>query len=371
VREGASLEILLVTAPGLESALAEEAREAGFAATGTISGGVILRGGWPDVWRANLVVRGAAKVLVRIGAFHALHLAQLDKRARAFPWGEFLREDVPVHVEAVCRKSRIYHSKAAAQRIATAITEELGAPLSEEAGIVIKARIENDRVTLSLDSSGELLHKRGSKQAMAKAPMRENMAALFLRLCGYDGREPVLDPLCGSGTFVIEAAEWAAGLAPGRNRSFAFEALAGFDAAAWADLRDAPAHARSSGLVFQGSDRDAGAITAAGANAARAGVSAITRFERKVISDIAPPPGPPGLVIMNPPYGTRIGEAKKLEALYVSIGRVLRERFAGWRVGLITSNDGLARKTGLPWEKPTAPILHGGLRVKLWQTRLT
>jgi putative N6-adenine-specific DNA methylase len=206
---------------------------------------------------------------------------------------------------------------------------------------------------------------------MAKAPMRENMAALLLRLCGFDGREPVLDPLCGSGTFVIEAAEWAAGLAPGRNRSFAFEALAGFDAAAWADLRDAPAHARSSGLVFQGSDRDAGAITAAGANAARAGVTDVTRFERKAISDITPPEGTPGLVIMNPPYGTRIGEAKKLEALYVSIGRVLRERFAGWRVGLITSNDGLARKTGLPWEKPSAPILHGGLRVKLWQTRLT
>jgi putative N6-adenine-specific DNA methylase len=208
---------------------------------------------------------------------------------------------------------------------------------------------------------------------MAKAPMRENMAALLLRLCGYDGREPVLDPLCGSGTFVIEAAEWAAGLHPGRNRSFAFEQLATFRPDAWRELRTTTikSAAVEKELMFHGSDRDAGAITAASANATRAGVSAITRFERKAISDIAPPEGPPGLVIMNPPYGARIGEAKKLEALYVSIGKVMHERFAGWRVGLITSNDGLARKTGLPWTNPSAPILHGGLRVKLWQTRLT
>jgi putative N6-adenine-specific DNA methylase len=366
-----TFEILLVTAPGLESPLADEAREAGFAVKGQIAGGVLLQGGWPDVWRANLVLRGAARVLVRIGEFHAVHLAQLDKRSRSFPWADFLRADTPVHVEATCRKSRIYHSKAAAQRITTAITEELGAPINDDAEIAIKARIENDLVTLSIDASGELLHKRGSKQAMAKAPMRENMAALFLRMCGYDGKEPVLDPMCGSGTFIIEAAEWAAGLAPGRNRSFAFEKLATFDEKAWRALKLSPALGEGverRQAHFFGSDRDAGAIAASQANAERSGVSHLAHFEKTTVSEIAPPPGPPGLVICNPPYGARIGEEKKLTGLYAALGKSLRERFTGWRVGLITSNERLARTTGLPFGKASAPILHGGLRIRLFQT---
>lgn len=367
------LEVLLVTTPGLESALADEARGAGFAVTGKIAGGVLLKGGWRDVWRANLALRGAARVLVRIGQFHAVHLAQLDKRSRAFPWAQFLRSDAPVNVDVTCRKSRIYHSKAAAQRIATAITEELGAPLHDEAEIIIKARIENDLVTLSLDTSGELLHKRGSKQAMAKAPMRENMAALFLRLCDYNGSEPVLDPMCGSGTFVIEAAEWAAGLAPGRNRAFAFEKLATFDEKAWRALKLSPPLGEGLGVGrpqvhFFGSDRDAGAIKASQANATRAAVSHLIHFEKKTVSEIAPPPGPPGLVICNPPYGMRIGDEKKLATLYAALGTSLRERFIGWRVGLITGNERLARATGLPFGKPSAPVLHGGLRVHLFQT---
>jgi putative N6-adenine-specific DNA methylase len=367
--EHGHFEILLVSAPGLEEPLAEEARERGFAVMGQIAGGVLVKGGWPEVWRANLVLRGAARVLVRIGGFHAVHLAQLDKRSRSFPWADFLRADIPVQVEATCRKSRIYHSKAAAQRITTAITEELGAPISDDTEVILKARIENDLVTLSIDTSGELLHKRGSKLAMAKAPMRENMAALLLRMCGYNGNEPVLDPMCGSGTFVIEAAEWAAGLAPGRNRSFAFEKLATFDEKSWQKLQSSPPQGEGQQHAhFFGSDRDAGAIAASQANATRAGVSHLTHFEKKTVSEITPPPGPPGLIICNPPYGTRIGEEKKLVSLYAAFGKSLRERFPGWRVGIITSNERLARATSLPFGEPSAPILHGGLRVRLFQT---
>ncbi len=148
---------------------------------------MIVRGRWLDVWRANLEIRGASKVFVRIGAFRVLHLAQLDKRwARRFPWAETLRRDVPLRIDVTCRKSRIYHAGAAAQRIATAIREELGAPVTPDADLCIKARIEDDLCTFSIDSSGELLHKRGHKQAIGKAPMRETMAALFpatMRIC--------------------------------------------------------------------------------------------------------------------------------------------------------------------------------------------
>jgi putative N6-adenine-specific DNA methylase len=234
--------------------------------------------------------------------------------------------------------------------------------------VVLKARIEDDLVTFSLDTSGDGLHKRGAKQAMAKAPMRETMAALFLRQCGYRGDEPVMDPMCGSGTFVIEAAEIAMDLAPGRARHFAFEQLKSFDAKAWAAMR-AALRPKDTVFTFHGSDRDAGAITAATANAARAGVESLCTFARKPVSEIAPPAGPTGLIIMNPPYGARIGDKKKLMALYAAVGQVLRERFTGWRVGIITNDDALARATGLALKKGV-PVLHGGLRVWLYQTTL-
>jgi putative N6-adenine-specific DNA methylase len=361
------LEIFLVAAPGLEAALAEEARDLGFGDVRPEPGGVSFPGGWPDVWRANLAVRGAAKVLVRVGEFRAMHLAQLDKRARKFPWAEVLRTDVPVKVEATCRASRIYHAGAAAQRIATAIREELGAPVEDTAELRVMARIADDLCTLSLDTSGEPLHRRGHKEEVGKAPMRETLAAQFLRECGYRGTETVVDPMCGSGTFVLEAAEIAAGLLPGRSRSFAFERLATFDPAAWAAMKGQAA-ATDTPVRFLGFDRDAGAVRMSTANAARAGITGITRFAQGDVADLEPPEGPPGLVIVNPPYGARIGNRKLLFALHARLGNVLKERFRGWRVGLVTSDAGLAKATGLPFAPPGPPVPHGGLKVRLHRT---
>ncbi|MBP1807052.1 THUMP domain-containing class I SAM-dependent RNA methyltransferase [Rubellimicrobium aerolatum] len=363
----APFDIYLVAPPGLEPALAAEAAEKGFADPVPSMGGVTLRGGWPEVWRANLELRGATKVLARIGSFRALHLAQLDKRARKFPWGDILRPDQPVKVEATCKGSRIYHAGAAAQRIETALREELGVPIADDAGIRLLARIEDDLCTFSVDASGELLHKRGHKEAVNKAPMRETLAALVLRECGYTGAEPVLDPMCGSGTFVIEAAEIALGLPPGRSRSFAFERLATFDPAAWDRLRRPPAP-RPVPFRFLGSDRDSGAVAMSRANAGRAGVAGVAEFLCQPISDLRRPEGPPGLVIVNPPYGTRIGNKKPLFGLYAALGEVLRERFAGWRVGLVTSEPSLARATGLPFAPLGPAVAHGGLSVHLHRT---
>ncbi len=361
-----AFEIFLVAIPGLEEPLCAEALEKGFSGAKQTTGGVSFQGTWNDVWRANLELRGASRVLARIGSFHAAHVAQLDKRARAFPWRDVLRKDVPVQVEATCRKSKIYHSGAATQRIATAIREELGAPIEAGADVVIMARIENDLVTISVDTSGGHLHKRGHKEAIAKAPIRETMAAMFLRQCGYTGSETVIDPMCGSGTFVIEAAEIALGLAPGRNRSFAFEKLKTFNASKWATLKSDHAKPQGDAIKLYGFDRDAGAIVAATANATRAGVSDVTAFRKQSISDLTPPEGPPGLIICNPPYGTRIGDKKPLFDLYGAFGKVLRERFKGWRVGFVTADAELAKATGLQLS-PLAPVLHGGLRVKLYQ----
>lgn len=362
-------DIFLVATPGLETPLADEARAAGFSDAKIIDGGVTFSGAWPDVWRASLILRGATRILARVASFRAMHLAQLDKRARKLPWSEILRPDVPVQVEASCKRSRIYHAGAAAQRVATAIGEELGAPITDDADLRIMVRIEDDLVTISIDTTGASLHKRGFKEGVAKAPMRETMAAMFLAQCGYSGTEPVLDPMCGSGTFVIEAAEIALGLNPGRERSFAFEQLPGFDATVWSKLRAASSTCATT-QSFYGFDRDAGAIRMANDNAARAGVADLTRFAQQSIEDLTPPEGPPGLVIVNPPYGTRIGEKGPLIGVHRTLGKVLKTRFPGWRVGIITADKQLAQATGLSFEPPLPPVLHGGIRVGLYRTTL-
>ena len=360
-------EIFLVAAPGLETVLCAEAEAAGFATPRAVPGGVKIRGLWPDVWRANLELRGAGRVLARIDSFQVEQLDKLARRARRVPWAKVLRPDVPVQVEVTCSNSRIYHTGAAAERIEDAIRDKLGAGIAKDAAVTIMARFDNNIVSISVDTSGELLHKRGHRQGVHRAPMRETMAALFLRQCGYDGREPVVDPMCGAGTFVIEAAEIATGLRPGRSRSFAFEQLATFDAAAWQRMR-ATAATASPAVRCYGSDRDEAAIAISRANAALAGVAACTTFEQRTVSDLRPPEGPRGLVIVNPPYGDRIGDTAKLKALYRALGQTLMSRFAGWRVGLVTSEKPLAYATALPFLPLTAPVAHGGLRVTLFRT---
>lgn len=364
-------EILLTTLPGLEVWLLEEVQEAGFKRAKIIPGGVTIWGGWDAVWRANLTLRGASKVLVRFGEFRAFHLAQLDKRARKFPWGDVLKPGLKVKVEVVTnRRNKIYHAGAAIERIERAISEEYDATIAEsmmDADIVIKTRIVSNNVLFSVDSSGDGLHKRGHKQAMGKAPMRETMAAMFLRACDYDGHETVLDPMCGSGTFVIEAAEIARNLMAGRGRTFAFQKLTSYDELKVQKIRDAW-QTRESTQHFYGSDRNVNVIGFSKANAKRAGIVDMCSFAPTPVSEITRPDGPAGLVMVNPPYGARIGKKRDLVALYGAFGTVMREQFKGWRVGMVTSDANLAQAANLPWLPTGKPIVHGGLRVNLFKT---
>ncbi|WP_394198137.1 THUMP domain-containing class I SAM-dependent RNA methyltransferase [Litoreibacter albidus] len=359
------LEIFAVAPPGLEPALLPEFRALGYKDARYGAGGVTMMGGWADVWRLNLELRGATKVLARIGSFRAMSLAGLDHRADEFPWDETFYSGTTVRVEATCKRSKIYHAGAAIERVERALLKA-GMKPSADGEVTLKVRIEQNIVTLSVDTSGESLHKRGHKEAVGKAPMRENLAALFLRQAGYDGAEPVLDPMCGSGTFVIEAAEIAEGLQAGRSRRFAFEALASFDAVDYKALRRAVSVVKGPARFF-GSDRDAGTLKGAAANADRAGLSAICDFQCKPLSELKRPDGAAGLVIVNPPYGGRIGDKKQLYALYASLGTAMKTQFSGWRVAIVTSEPGLAQATGLPLSQGPA-IPHGGMKVWLFQT---
>jgi putative N6-adenine-specific DNA methylase len=373
----AQFEIFLGTVPGLEHVLLEEVLVARFQSAAATGGGVTIQGAWPDVWRANLTLRGASKVLARIGGFRAFHLAQLDKRARKFPWMDILGPSILAHGLAIKvdvntnKKSKIYHAGAAVERIERAIHEEFGAKIAEgmeDADIVIKARFDDNNIEFSIDTSGEGLHKRGHKQAMGKAPMRETMAAGFLRACGYTGDETVLDPMCGSGTFLIEAAEISRNLMAGRSRRFAFEHLASYDSVKVQAIKDAW-KTRESTQSFYGSDRNVNVIGFSKDNAERAGVDDLCEFSPTQLSSITRPAGAAGLVIVNPPYGARIGKKKDLFALYGAFGDKMRAEFKGWRVGMITSDTQLAEATKLPWIPTGAPIAHGGLKVKLFQTK--
>lgn len=374
------LELFIVCPPGMEPHAAAEAQEAGFAVAGTVPGGVTLMGGWAEARRANMTLRGAVRVLARIARFRAMHPAQLDKRARKLPWTDWLRADVPVRVEASCHKSRIYHAGAAATRVAGAIHDATGARIMSAASqdaVSVKVRIDDDLCTISLDTTGPALHRRGVRQRMHAAPMRETLAALFLRAAGYDPEAaragtPLFDPMCGAGTFPIEAAEMAQGLLPGRARGFALDRMA--CAAALDDPIPGPARGADSvppaAPFCIGADRDAGAVAMAVENAARAGVATLCRFAQASISEARPPSDRPGLVIVNPPYGGRIGKKKALYGLYATFGRVMAEHFGGWRVALMTSEDALARATGLPFAPPGPPVPNGGIRVRLWLASL-
>ncbi len=365
------LDLFLVCPPGLEPHLMAEAEALGLGELCLMAGGVAARGSWTDVWRANLMLRGATRVLVRIAEFPAKHLSLLDKRASAVDWKAWLKRDVPVRVEAVCRKSKIYHSGAASERVAKAITAVAGAPISDTAELKVQVRIDHDLCTISLDTSGDPLFKRGHKPAVAKAPLRENLAALFLRACGYEGTQPVLDPMCGSGTFLIEAAEIASGLAAGRSREFAFERLPGFDEAAWSAIcAEVASSASRPAQSFTGFDRDPGAVKAAIANVDRAGLSDLVEISRRAVAELKAPNGPAGLVIVNPPYGARISNQAALRSVYRTLGQRLKADFKGWRVGIVTSAPALAKATGLRLDAGP-PVDHGGLTVKLYQTTIT
>ncbi len=369
--EAPSFEIFLQGPPGLEHTLLQETHALGYAGAVAVSGGVVVQGDWPDVWRLNLWCRGASRILVRIAQFRVTHLAQLDKRARALPWTDLLAPETAIKVEATTKRSKIYHSGAAAERVlnaalaAGAVAAEGNVPT-----IQIACRIEDNLCTLSIDSCGELLHRRGFKQAVGKAPLRETLAAMFLRECSYAPGEALVDPFCGSGTIPIEAAEISAGLAPGRARAFAFERLASFDQHQWTDMKnELKAEPEQATPIAFGSDRLAGAIEMSNANAARAGVDGLIQFTQHPVSVVAPAEGvPPGLVLTNPPYGARIGDKGQLTALYQAFGQTMRARFGGWRVGLITSEGRLAKATGLPFEEVGPPVPHGPLKIRLYRT---
>lgn len=363
-----ALSCFAVAAPGLEPLVEAELRRLGAARVRPLAGGVAFEGEPPALWSANLQLRTATRVLLRLGRVRASALGELRRAVAALPWAQTLGQVGAMRIEATCQGSRIWHTGAAAERVEQGARDALGAH-GDGPEVHVVARVRGDHCTVSLDTSGEPLHRRSWRLEGAKAPLRETLAAALLMVAGYDGSEPLVDPLCGSGTIPIEAASLAMGLPPGAHRRFAFMDWPSFDPAAWSRLRD-DALARAlprPPAPIAGSDRDAGAVAMAVRNAERAGLAEHVRFERRPVSD-ARPCGARGLVVCNPPYGARIGGGN-LRDLYAALGNLLRREFTGWRLALLTTDRRLATATGVRLESESEPIAHGGLRVKAYTFR--
>ncbi|HLJ11296.1 MAG TPA: hypothetical protein VKU82_08905, partial [Planctomycetaceae bacterium] len=214
----------------------------------------------------------------------------------------------------------------------------------------VHAHFGGGRCTLSLDATGSSLHERGYRTRTTTAPLKETLAAAIVDLTGWDGRAPFFDPMCGSGTLVIEAAMKALQIAPGLARpSFGFQRWPEFDGKAWQAVIGEARQQRLAAPPCEiiATDCDRGGVEAAQENARRAGVGDAIRFDVGRFEDSAPPAAQPGCLVMNPPYGTRMGDEAELETLYKQIGEVLKSRFAGWQAFILAGNLALARRIDL------------------------
>lgn len=376
------LPLFAITAPGLEPLAAAELRALGMDAKPE-PGGVAWSGTAAQLYDASLRLRTASRVTVLAAEFRARTFFELERHARRVPWERWIARGGAVRLRVTSRKSKLYHEGAIAQRVLEAIEHRVG-PLAasgvdeedeggEDAGDaqLFIVRFSRDGCTIRADASGALLHLRGYRQALARAPLRETLAAAMLLGAGWDGAAPLMDPMCGSGTIPIEGALLARRIAPGlanparTPRAYAFTAWPDFDPARWSATVD---RARdeilpASPVPILGSDRDEGAIAAALANAERAGVAGDVELSARAVSAIDPPPGA-GWMVINPPYGVRVGERDPLRNLYAALGRTLRARCPGWTLALLSPDPGLERQVGLPLEE-TLRTSNGGIPVRL------
>jgi len=355
-------------APGLEPLVASELAALGVKDIHPTEGGVGFAGEHREMALANNLLGCASRVLLRLGAFHAAAFPELRRKAAALPWDTVLTPGAPMALRVTAHKSRLFHSGAIAERVAGAVADALGkeSPVEKSAedaedvtAQTIIVRMHRDECTISADSSGALLHRRGYRQATGKAPLRETLACAMLAAAGWKPGEALLDPFCGSGTIILEAARMASGMPPGIRRNFAFISWPRMPGDILFGINGGPAVP----TPIAGSDINHGALAAARANAERAAFSQAVQISRGDAVDITPH-APTGLILTNPPYGHRVGDSNELHALFAAFGRNLRARFGGWRVAMLTTDDALIRSTGLLL-KPVLKTSNGGLRVTL------
>ncbi|MEM7481011.1 MAG: RNA methyltransferase [Acidobacteriota bacterium] len=378
-----SLRLVAICALGLEEFLQEELKALGIAQTKAGRGAVTFQGRWPDVWRTNWQLRTANRVLVELGRWAAPEDDHLYTGARALVedrtrrWdglaaGRLFAPDRTIAIHATSTASVVRDTRWVALKTKDGLVDGQRKRFGRRASIdrkrpdlPLRVWLHKDRASLLLDTSGEPLDRRGYRRATGVAPLRETMAAACVLASGWDGRGPVVDPMCGTGTLLAEAAWFAlrrpAGWARGAaGTGWAFERFPGFDRAAFAAIQRGTSETDRPDLSLWGIDRSPEAVSAAGENLERAGLADIARVQRGDAFEFKPP-NSPGLVILNPPYGERIDEDA---AQWRRVGDLLKQSYAGWKAVVLAGGESRGKQIGLRPRRRIA-VRNGPLDVRI------
>ena len=363
---------------GLESLLAEDLATPGVKDLKQIPGGVHFAADWPACYAANLHSRIATRILWRVAHGRYSNEDDIYKLALDTPWTQWFSASQTIRVDVTAVKSPLRSREFITLRIKDAICDRFRADAGKRPNVDIRETdvrmhgfITADECTLYIDTSGAPLYQRGLRQKRVEAPLKENLAAGILRLSGWQPGTPLLDPMCGSGTFLVEAAQIALNIAPGSGgRSFGFQRLKIFQRECWKDMLDAAQDAEmpAQDMQIYGIDISSVSVRAALANLDRAGLlHAVTLGSGNLLEIDAPVAS--GIMVTNPPYGERLSEQDELAALYPPLGSALKRKFAGWNCYLLTADMRLPKLMRLTPSKKT-PLFNGAIECRLFEFKM-
>src|SRR2546426_4486957 len=372
------MERFFATCPrGLEQLLAEELQQLRAENIHAVRGGVEFSGDFSLCYRANLESRIASRVLCQVATDRYRNEDDVYRAAYALPWNNWFEPALTLRVDVSAIRSPLTSLNFATLKIKDAVCDKIRRLAARrpsvdtrQPDIPIQGHLTDRDFTLYLDTTGEPLFKRGKRIATGDAPLRENLAAGILRLAGWVPGMPFLDPMCGSGTFLLEAAQIALDIAPGQGRHFAFEKLKNFDKRSWQKLLQQSAARQKAKLplAIYGSDLSAEVLKAARTNLAAAGLEKVVNLNRANVLEITAP-AKEGIIVTNPPYGVRLGEQQQLAEFYPKMGDVLKKKFSGWRAYLLSADMRLPKLIRLAASKRTPPF-NGALECRLFEYKM-
>lgn len=374
----ATIQNFFATCPrGLEVVLVDELTKLGAAKVEMTDGGAGFAGEKTLAWRANLESRVATRILWRVGRTPYKNEDDIYKAALALAWPSWFDVSRTMMVKVTAVKSPLKSLEFITLRIKDAVCDKFrqvgGARPSidtREPDVRIHAYLTSTECQFYVDTSGAPLYQRGHRRSSVDAPLRENLAAGILKLTGWQPGVPLIDPMCGSGTFLIEAALMALDIAPGLDRHFGFEKLKNFEAAAWEEIQ-AQARKRvkpASPMPILGSDSDMRSVRAARQNLEAAGFSNVVQVRQADVLEVEAP-APEGILLANPPYGVRIGEEEQLAELYPQLAAALKRNFAGWNAFFLTSDTRMPKLMRLSPSRKT-PLFNGPLECRLYEFKM-
>ena len=362
---------------GLESVLAVELKKLGGLSIQKNDGGVKFQGSWHTCYRTNLESRIASRILWQITKQSYINEGDIYKISHAFPWNEWISSTNTIRVNVAAKKCPLRSLEFVTLRIKDAVCDKFRELTNKRPSINtvnpdirIHGFLDARDFTLYLDTSGDALFKRDLRKTMGDAPLRENLAAGILQLAGWKPGIPFLDPMCGSGTFLLEAVQIALNIAPGIKRNFAFEKFKKFDSSLWNKIKEDSINQQKDKLQqpIYGSDLYGDALLDAHTNLDMAGFSDLVALKQGNILEI-PSPAPTGILITNPPYGKRVGNQDELADLYPKIGDILKNKFVGWSAYFLTGDALLPKSIRLSASR-RIPLFNGGIECRLLEYKI-